>query len=157
VWRHRKKSGSPIDMEIKWSLISFKGRAAWLVMGNDITERKRIEHRDAALAKLGQYLSSTTSPAEAARIIHSVVDDLFQWNSFTLEMLCDKSELLYPILIVDTDERGRRFDADVPAEGHEPGPMVRRVIEHGGELLLRSPDEMVQENMPRNDARAVSV
>ena len=34
VWRHRKKDGTLIDVEIKWSPISFKGRAASLTMAN---------------------------------------------------------------------------------------------------------------------------
>ena len=29
VWRHRKKDGALIDVEIKWNPVSFKGRAAW--------------------------------------------------------------------------------------------------------------------------------
>ena len=72
------RTGRLIDVEIKWSPISFRGRLASLAMANDITERKRIEHRDAALSKLGQSLSSATSPAEAARIIRAVADELFR-------------------------------------------------------------------------------
>jgi len=79
IWRHRKKDGSLIDVEIKWSPISFRGRPASLTMANDITERRRIEHRDAALSKLGQSLSSATSPEGAAEIIRSIADDLFRW------------------------------------------------------------------------------
>src|SRR5437870_7175372 len=59
---------SLIDVEIKWSTISFQGRPASLVMANDITERKRVEHRDSVLSMLGQSLSSATSPQEAANI-----------------------------------------------------------------------------------------
>jgi two-component system, cell cycle sensor histidine kinase and response regulator CckA len=43
VWRHRKKDGMLIDVEIRWSPISFRGRPASLAMANDITERKRAE------------------------------------------------------------------------------------------------------------------
>jgi len=142
VWRHRKKNGSLIDMEIKWSPVCFKGRPAWLIMANDITERKRIEHRDAAFAKLGQHLSSTTSPAEAARIIHGVVDDLFQWNSFNLDMLDDAGDLLYPILIVDTDGENRRFSTPLPIKGRELSPLVRRVVQQGAELILNSQEKI---------------
>jgi len=157
VWRHRKKNGSLIDMEIKWSPVCFKGRAAWLVMANDITERKRIEHRDAAFAKLGQHLSSTTSPAEAARIIHGVVDDLFQWNSFSLDMLDDEGDLLYPILIVDTDGEGRRFNTPLPVEGHELNPMVRRVVQQGAELMLNDQEEIGVEPTRGGERTTVSL
>ena len=50
VWQHCRKDGSLMDVEIKWCPISFGGRKASLTMINDITERKRIEHRDAALS-----------------------------------------------------------------------------------------------------------
>ena len=103
AWRHRKKDGTPIDVEIKWSPISFKGRLASLSMVNDITERKRIEHRDAALSKLGQSLSSATSPAEAARIIRAVADDLFRWDVFTLDLYAADLGRDYP-----DPERGHR-------------------------------------------------
>lgn len=43
IWRHRKKDGGLIDVEITWSRISFQGRDASLVLANDITERRRAE------------------------------------------------------------------------------------------------------------------
>ena len=43
VWQHRKKDGSLIDVEIRWSPISFKGRPASLAMANDMTQRLRAE------------------------------------------------------------------------------------------------------------------
>src|ERR1039458_9293302 len=45
VWRHQKKDGTLIDVEIRWSTISFRGRTASLSMANDITERKRAEQQ----------------------------------------------------------------------------------------------------------------
>src|SRR6266404_5040240 len=92
VWRHRKKDSSLIDVEIKWSPISFKGRAASLTMANDITERKRLEHRDASLSKLGQSLSSAISPASAAEIIRTIADDLFPWDAFTLDLYAEDED-----------------------------------------------------------------
>jgi PAS domain S-box-containing protein len=54
IWRHQKKSGEIIDVEIKWSKIRFKGREAMLIMAHDITERKRaaeaLENSEASLA-----------------------------------------------------------------------------------------------------------
>jgi PAS domain S-box-containing protein len=54
MWRHQKKSGENIDVEIKWSKITFQGRAALLIMAHDVTERKRaaeaLEKSEASLA-----------------------------------------------------------------------------------------------------------
>jgi PAS domain S-box-containing protein len=42
-WRHRKKDGTIIDVEITSHPLSFAGRRAELVLPNDVTERKRAE------------------------------------------------------------------------------------------------------------------
>src|SRR5438094_4904920 len=106
-------------------------------MANDVTERKRIEHRDSVLSKLGQSLSSATSPAEAARIIRGVADDLFHWNTFTLDLYSADQDLVYPILNVDTNREGARFEIPVTALGREPSGIARKVAEQGAELILR--------------------
>lgn len=42
-WRHRKKDGTIINVEIVSHLLNFGGKPAELVLANDITERKRAE------------------------------------------------------------------------------------------------------------------
>jgi PAS domain S-box-containing protein len=42
-WRHRKKDGTVINVEITSNRLSFAGRAAEFVLVNDITERKKAE------------------------------------------------------------------------------------------------------------------
>ncbi|HVQ40521.1 MAG TPA: ATP-binding protein, partial [Pyrinomonadaceae bacterium] len=43
AWRHQRKDGAIIDVEITSHPLSFAGRPAKLVLANDITERKRAE------------------------------------------------------------------------------------------------------------------
>jgi len=43
ISRHRKKDGSVIDVEVGWHKLNFSGKAAKLVLANDVTERKRAE------------------------------------------------------------------------------------------------------------------
>ncbi len=43
VWRHRKKDGTLIDVEITWSPIPFNGKDAALVLAHDITHRRLAE------------------------------------------------------------------------------------------------------------------
>jgi PAS domain S-box-containing protein len=152
VWRHVKKNGSLIDVEIKWSPVSFHGRKASLVMANDITERKRVEHRDAVLSKLGQSLSSATSPEEAANIIRGVADELFRWDSFTLDHYRSELDLIYPILNVDTDREGKRFDIQDNGPGREPSRMAQRIVSSGAELILREdPIVLAGDTVPIGD------
>jgi diguanylate cyclase (GGDEF)-like protein/PAS domain S-box-containing protein len=42
-WEHRKKDGTPIFVEVSSQQIDFGGRAARLVLVNDVTERKQAE------------------------------------------------------------------------------------------------------------------
>lgn len=43
VWRHRKKDGTLIDVEIIGHRMTLAGRRVELVLANDVTERKRVE------------------------------------------------------------------------------------------------------------------
>ena len=137
VWRHRRKDNSLIDVEVKWSPISFDGRQASLVMANDITERKRIEERDSVLSKLGQHLSGATSPDQAARIICGVAEELFRWDAFTLDLYDAQMDLIFPTLNIDTSKEGKKFEIPLKGEGKRPSAMGRRIITTGSELILR--------------------
>jgi PAS domain S-box-containing protein len=152
VWQHRKKDGTFIDVEIKWNPVSFKGRAACLAMANDVTERKRLEHRDTAISKLGQSLGSATTPVEAAEIIRGIASDLFRWDAFTLDLFSEERDLVFPTLNVDTDREGHRFNVAVSGRGQEPSGMARRIIEQGAELILREePLAMPADVVPMGD------
>lgn len=157
VWHHRRKDGSIIVVELKWSGIKFLGRPASLTMVNDITERKRIEHRDAALSKLGQSLSSATSAVEAARIIYAVAADLFRMDAFTLSAYSSEEDQILPLL--DSDKGCPATPVEAPErKPHKPSGLCRRVIEHGAELLLHEPcDEPTKEELPFGGRKQLSL
>lgn len=43
IWRHQKKDGELINVEIRWHSLDFEGRPAKLVLASDVTERKNAE------------------------------------------------------------------------------------------------------------------
>jgi two-component system, cell cycle sensor histidine kinase and response regulator CckA len=45
TWRHRKKDGTIIDVEITAGRVIFEGRPAALVLSHDVTDRLRLEER----------------------------------------------------------------------------------------------------------------
>lgn len=137
TWQHRKKDGSVIDVELRWSPVSFEGRPASLTMVNDISVRKRNEHRDSVLANLAQNLSSAACPGDAARKIMAVVEDLFRWDAFTLDVYSPESDRVYSLLSVDTDTDGKRLEVALDPGGEPPSAMARRVITRGAEMILR--------------------
>jgi PAS domain S-box-containing protein len=51
TWRHRKKNGEVIDVEVTSDTIVFGGRQARLVLASDITERKQAAEATRALAE----------------------------------------------------------------------------------------------------------
>jgi PAS domain S-box-containing protein len=55
TWQHRTKAGSIIDVEVKSLPISFGGKAARLVLANDVTARKRGEDE---LRRMEKFLDS---------------------------------------------------------------------------------------------------
>ena len=132
-WRHRKKDGTVMDVEVRWSVIAFNGRLAFLSTANDISERKRIERCDAGLAKLSRHLSSATSAVAAGHIINDVVDDLFHWDFFALALYSSASDMIRPILRVETTPGGRN---ELPTAGQAEKLCAssRRVLEAGAEL-----------------------
>ena len=43
VWKHQKKDGTVIDVQVNWHKVDFAGRPAYLVLANDVTEQKQAE------------------------------------------------------------------------------------------------------------------
>ncbi len=43
VWQHRKKDGTLIDVDVTWHRVEFSGHPSFLVLANDITEKKKSE------------------------------------------------------------------------------------------------------------------
>ncbi len=73
-WRHRKKDGMIIDVEITSHTLMFNGRRAELVLAIDVTERNRLEERTQNLSRLYAVLSQVNQ--EIVR--HKSRDELFR-------------------------------------------------------------------------------
>jgi PAS domain S-box-containing protein len=43
VWKHQKKDGAVIDVNVNWHRLDFAGRPAYLVMATDVTEQKQAQ------------------------------------------------------------------------------------------------------------------
>jgi PAS domain S-box-containing protein len=134
IWRHRRKDGSLIDVEVVWSPIVFGERFAALAMATDVTERLRTEHRNAVFSKLGHRLSSATTNSEAARIICEAADALFKWDDFALDLYFAESDEVFSLLTITTVE-GQRVEIPSSPQPKTANALVQRVIKKGAELL----------------------
>lgn len=52
TWRHQRKDGTLIDVEVGWHTLEFAGRPAKLVLARDVTERKQAELQLAERARI---------------------------------------------------------------------------------------------------------
>lgn len=60
IWRHRKKDGSLISVEISSHILQFDGRRAEAVLAHDVTDRLQVEERIAGyMHRLEQAMSGT--------------------------------------------------------------------------------------------------
>ena len=94
-WRHRKKDGTIIDVEITSHALLFAERHAKLVMAIDITERKRAEEQlKAFTAKLEQSNRELQDFASIAS--HDLQEPLRKIQSFGERLKAKYSEALSP-------------------------------------------------------------
>jgi PAS domain S-box-containing protein len=83
VWRHRKKDGSMIDVEITSHVVDYKGRRAELVLAFDITERKRAEAERQVISEIVRGVITTTNLDELLELAcRSIGKLLYAENCF---------------------------------------------------------------------------
>jgi PAS domain S-box-containing protein len=111
TWKHRKKDGELIDVEVTSHPLIFAGKSARIVLANDVTERKRAE---AALQQLRDELEIRVQERTAelsstnARLQEQIIEreqvqkDLSEQRSF-LRQVID----LNPNFIFAKDREGR--------------------------------------------------
>lgn len=123
----------------------------------DITERKRAETRSEAFANLAQNLSGAMTPLEAGQIIARTAQDLFGWDSCTLDLYDAEHDVIHPMLNVDT-MGGKQVNVAPFISGRKPTPRGRGVIDHGPELILRKePFVFDKDAVPFGDVSRPSV
>jgi len=134
VWRHRRKNGTEVDMEVIWSPLAFHGKLAALTLATDVTVRRRAAQRNSVFGKLSHNLSAVTTAAEAALFICEAADELFHWDDFALDLyLADKDEVV-SLLAITTIE-GQRVEIPASPQPKTANALVQRVITRGAELI----------------------
>ena len=95
VWKHRKKDGTTIDVEITSHSVEFSDRSARLVLANDVTERKRMEDERQAMFEIIQGVSATANLDELLKIIHQSISKLVYAENCFVALHDDASGLMH--------------------------------------------------------------
>ena len=132
----KRKDGSELPISLSTSQIRDRSGEIVGLMGvaTDISERKLTEKRNAAMSQLGYRLSEADTREEAAEIILSVGSELFGWDAGYVNLYSRHDDKTIPLLTVDT-VNGKRERFAAPSEAIEPTPLMRRILEHGPELI----------------------
>jgi two-component system cell cycle sensor histidine kinase/response regulator CckA len=91
VWRHRKKDGSTIDVEITSHAVDHGGRRARLVLAHDITARKRAEESLRLESAALQAAPDAIVITDRAGVIQWVNPAFIQLTGYTAEEALGKN------------------------------------------------------------------
>jgi PAS domain S-box-containing protein len=91
----------------------------------------------AALLALGYRLAGVRTPEEAARMIASVAQEMLGWDAYSLDLYFAETETLQAVVSMDRVGAGDPVDVPHVYPSGPPGPMTRKVMAEGGQLILR--------------------
>jgi PAS domain S-box-containing protein len=94
IWRHLKKNGAIIQVEITSHLLVFDGREAEIILAHDVTERRRVEAERRALAEILQGVVATASMDEVFSLVHAEVTKLIPAENCYIALYDKASDLL---------------------------------------------------------------
>ncbi len=134
VWRHRRKNGAEMDMEVIWSPLAFNGRLAALALATDVTVRRRVTQRNSVFGRLSHNLSVVTTAGEAAMFICEAADELFHWDDFAMDLYSAERDQVVSLLTITTVE-GQRVEIPSSPQPKIANTLVQRVIARGAELV----------------------
>ena len=101
----------------------------------DVTHEKLVEKQQAAFSRLGHGLSGAVTSDQAGQIILDVASQLFGWDAGFFHLYSEKTGEVRRVLTMDTV--GGRRTLFPETQTSEPSPIMRRVMQEGGQLINR--------------------
>jgi len=132
VWRHRKKSGEIIDVEITSHAMGFAGRRAEVILASDITERKRVERVQAAIYRISEATQTAQDLSELSGLIHAIVGELMPAKNFYIALYDASADEFTTPYLVD--------ELEIPSPPYKPGKGLNAYVLRTGKPLLATPE-----------------
>ncbi|HEY2509220.1 MAG TPA: ATP-binding protein [Polyangiaceae bacterium] len=128
VWRHRRKDGSIITVEIKAHDLPFQGKMARLVVSNDVTEKLRAEE---ALRKTQEQLLQAQKMDAIGRLAGGVAHDFNNLLSVILS---------YSAMLASDPKMSSAVRADlgeIQAAGERAAELTRQLLAFSRQQVLQ--------------------
>lgn len=129
-----RQDGKVLFLEITTARLGPEGSRDRLLLVEDVTQRSRTQREAALFSALGRKLSASRSPREASRAVAEAADELLGWDACLFERCSADLQSVEMILAIDTLD-GRK--TEVARSAGRAGPIARRVISEGPQLMLR--------------------
>ncbi|MDB6025356.1 MAG: multi-sensor hybrid histidine kinase [Verrucomicrobiales bacterium] len=115
-------------------------------------ERQRSEKINTALAQLVRRLSAVESQVEAGKLIVDVADEIFGWDACNIDLYFANEKAVLGVVVMDLID-GKRVSIPPIYGDDAPTKMARRVMEKGGEVILRQEPAFSGDTLPFGEGR----
>jgi two-component system cell cycle sensor histidine kinase/response regulator CckA len=131
-WRHRRKDGGIVTVEIASHHLSFEGQRAQLVVANDISERARTEQAQAAVYRIAEAAHTAEDLEALFRSVHEIIGTLMPAKNLYVALHDAATDLITFPYFVD--------EVDPPPPSRRPGKGITDYVLRTGEPLLVKPE-----------------
>jgi two-component system cell cycle sensor histidine kinase/response regulator CckA len=128
VWRHRKKDGAEIDVEITSHTVEFGGRRADLVLANDVTEQRHTQQLQEAVYRIAEAADRATTLSDLFNAVHEIVQRVMPARNFYIALYDEREDMVSFPYFVD--------EVDTAPTPHTPGRGLTEYVLRTGKSVL---------------------
>lgn len=154
IWKHRRKDGALIDVEITSHEIEYEGRRARVVLALDVTERKKIE---AQMLRAQRMESIGTLAGGIAHDLNNVLAPILMAIEILRRRLPDEQDARMLDTLEQSARRGAGMVKQVLAfargvEGERSILQVKHIVEEVEKIVTETFNRSIQilSSVPRN-------